>query len=593
MKKNSLFLAALFCAFTDFGQESTSKQSQNKDIIASFNNLEQKQLYDTAVYYYRKNISDTALVCFNLIINSPVSYDSKQQLRVVTSLNMSGLIYINMCDYRNAYKCLIDALQLCEKYNIASEKPRLYNNIGNIYYWFKKYDIAKYYYNKALDLCEDTTSIDIVLNNLGGIEYEKENIDSAFYFLNRSLQISKLKKNSNLAATYHTLASVYKLKKEYDSAYYYYQLSITESRKRSEKAAVEAYSLSDLSKMFVKIKNIDSTLHYIDLSNKIAEEKNISTIIADNCLTLSEIEESKGNTKKALAYYKQYANLKDSIFNNNVFGDINQLQRLYEVSKTNQHIEQLLIEQHIKDRTIKYQRIIFYITLMFFIIVSIVLFVIYLQKRKLNKSNKFLVDKNEEIRKLLEKEYENKSVSLHESDYNEYTAEILPDNHSEEFIDIIEEDTEKSNDVLTCNNAELDSVSTYADSENKSKKFVLSEKFKKELLDRILTVMENSAEVYNNDFSVDILTKLVNSNYVYVSYVINNVIKKNFCSFLDIYRVREAQRLFSEPNVKNYTIETVAKQVGYKSRNTFHNAFKELTGVTPSFYYKSIQKSEE
>jgi AraC-like DNA-binding protein len=58
---------------------------------------------------------------------------------------------------------------------------------------------------------------------------------------------------------------------------------------------------------------------------------------------------------------------------------------------------------------------------------------------------------------------------------------------------------------------------------------------------------------------------------------------------LNEYRVREAQRLFAQPDAAKYTIESVSLIVGYKSRSTFREAFAEITGVSPSFYLKSIQ----
>jgi AraC-like DNA-binding protein len=111
-----------------------------------------------------------------------------------------------------------------------------------------------------------------------------------------------------------------------------------------------------------------------------------------------------------------------------------------------------------------------------------------------------------------------------------------------------------------------------------------------ELLNKIYTVMEDVSVVCDPDFSVEKLATLVQSNNTYISQVINTNLKKNFRSFINIYRIREAQRLFSEPDVAKYTIDAVALQVGFKSKSAFYDAFKEITGVSPSFYLKSIQE---
>jgi YesN/AraC family two-component response regulator len=87
------------------------------------------------------------------------------------------------------------------------------------------------------------------------------------------------------------------------------------------------------------------------------------------------------------------------------------------------------------------------------------------------------------------------------------------------------------------------------------------------------------------------LAELVESNQAYVSQVINNTLKKNFRSLLNTYRIPEAQRLLSTPDAAKYTIESIAYQVGFKSRTAFREAFKEITGVSPNYYLKSAQKN--
>ena len=98
---------------------------------------------------------------------SPAANKHEQQKLMVESLIQTSAIHADMCDYLSAYKYLIDALLLCEDYNITSLQPAIYNNLGNIYTHFNKYDIAKFYYLKTISLCEDTLSLDLVYNNLG------------------------------------------------------------------------------------------------------------------------------------------------------------------------------------------------------------------------------------------------------------------------------------------------------------------------------------------------------------------------------------------------------------------------------------------
>ncbi|MCL2290077.1 MAG: helix-turn-helix domain-containing protein [Bacteroidetes bacterium] len=534
MLKKSFLITILLFSTIVYGQNPLSNSPQNNNIlISNFMRLSAQQLSDTGDYYYHKNSYDTAMVAYSLITNSSAkSTDPEQQIRIINAFNKMGVIHINMCDYRSAYKYLIDALRICEKYNATSEQVKINNNLGHIYFLFKKFDIAKLYASKALSLCTDSISIAVILNNLGGLEIENRIMDSAFYFLDKSLQISKRHNVNNLFSTLNNIAAFYGAQALYDSAFYYCHLALDEARKHN-RIEKEARYLSSLSMFFFETNLLDSARFYINLSNSIAEKNNFLGIMANNYLNMSKIEESKGNIKMAFEYYKKYATLKDSIFSSDILGDINQLQRLYEISKTNEQIELLMVEQQMKERTIYYQRIIWFITLSVLLLASIGLLIIYLQKRNLNMAYKILFEKN---------------------------------------LEIIEFQKESSEMYRTIN-----------------KKSAFSDNKQHELLDRILILMEDVPIICDTEFSIDKLAELVQSNQNYVSQAINNILKKNFRSLLNSYRIQEAQRLFSEPDATKYTIESVALRVGFKSPKTFREAFKEITGITPNFYLKSLQ----
>ncbi|MDR2972583.1 MAG: tetratricopeptide repeat protein [Bacteroidales bacterium] len=523
-------------AGTAYGQNRPKSSSLNNDVVSNMQNLSAQQLFDTANYYFDIHNTDTALIFYNFFINKPIKKtDVEHQKRIAEALNKSAIIHYHLCDFRNAYEYLIRALLLCEECDYQSYEPKIYTNIGNIYYRFNQYDVAKIYYSKALNLCQDSATIVIMLNNLGTVEVEDGNLDSASFYLEKSLQISKEYDNIHLHTLLNTMAWIYEKRELYDSAFYYYKRSLEEARK-NEKIEKEAEILSNISKLFYDVNKTDSALFYVDLSNNIAEKNHFLSILAENYLTLSKIEETKGRNKSALEYYKKYALLNDSIFKAENFGDISQLQRLYEVSKTNKQIEQLVVEQQIKEQKIRYQNIIQFIILGILLLVSGVLIYIYLQKRNLSIAYKKLFEKN---------------------------------------IQIIE----------------LQDHSLNRDSE-KYKKSPLTDEMQEELLERILTLMEDNSIVCDSEFSLDKLAELVQSNHTYVSQVINTALKKNFRSFLNSYRIQEAQQLFSELDFTKYTIESVAFKVGFRSPSAFRSTFKEITGVSPNYYLNALRNGK-
>ena len=493
-----------------------------------------QQIYDKAEWHYVKGELDSAFTCYSLLINSPPAPSNReQQICVIHALNRMGSIYTIINDYRSAYEFYSKALNLSEQISYTSYEPKFYNNVGNIYFRFKNYALAKSFFYKALSLDKDSAISDIIFTNLAATELESERIDSAFYYLNKALSISHQYENLRLFAMLNNMASTYEKTKQYDSAFYYYKLSLIDARKNHQ-IKFEAETFTDIGKLFFEINKPDSALFYINMSNAIAKEKHLLRIMAENYFALSKYEESKGYTKNAFKYLKKYITLKDSVLNTEIFGDINHFQRLYEVTKTNRKIEQLVVEQQIKEQTIRYQKIIWIITFSVLVFAIAVLMFIYLQKRKLNTAYKALVEKN---------------------------------------IEIIEMQNNPSE--------------TYR---KKYQKSALTDILQRELLEKILSIMENTAIICDTKFTVDRLAELVHSNQLYVSQAINSALKKNFRSLLNSYRIREAQRLFSDPNITKYTIQSVAFQVGFKSQSAFRDAFREFTGVNPNFYLKSLHK---
>ena len=60
--------------------------------------------------------------------------------------------------------------------------------------------------------------------------------------------------------------------------------------------------------------------------------------------------------------------------------------------------------------------------------------------------------------------------------------------------------------------------------------------------------------------------------------------------YINGYRVKEAKHLLKLKTYNKYSIEGIARNVGFNSKSSFNNAFKRFTGLTPSQYKKSFRK---
>lgn len=77
-----------------------------------------------------------------------------------------------------------------------------------------------------------------------------------------------------------------------------------------------------------------------------------------------------------------------------------------------------------------------------------------------------------------------------------------------------------------------------------------------------------------------------------LSRVINDGFEKNFFDFINSYRIDEFKKRVDNPKFKNYTLLSIAYEVGFNSKTAFNRSFKKITGQTPRDYYNESRLDE-
>lgn len=74
-----------------------------------------------------------------------------------------------------------------------------------------------------------------------------------------------------------------------------------------------------------------------------------------------------------------------------------------------------------------------------------------------------------------------------------------------------------------------------------------------------------------------------------LSDLFNNHYKLNFNTYINNLRVHYVKDRLEAGEWKQFTLEAIAQDAGFSSRNTFSLAFKKITGVTPSNYLTALK----
>jgi two-component system response regulator YesN len=87
-----------------------------------------------------------------------------------------------------------------------------------------------------------------------------------------------------------------------------------------------------------------------------------------------------------------------------------------------------------------------------------------------------------------------------------------------------------------------------------------------------------------NDITINSIAHELGVNRTALSNAINST-GSNFSTYLNQYRVSFAIKKLSSGEAK--TIEDVAIDSGFNNDRTMRNAFKAITGLSPSYFFKS------
>ncbi len=105
------------------------------------------------------------------------------------------------------------------------------------------------------------------------------------------------------------------------------------------------------------------------------------------------------------------------------------------------------------------------------------------------------------------------------------------------------------------------------------------------LSNQLKQLMTNE-EVYKKpDLKLDDIAKELNISVHQLSQLLNDNIGKSFPTFINEYRIKEAEKLLKTN--KQFTLEAIGNECGFKSKSSFYNAFKKIKGTTPGSYKKA------
>lgn len=434
-----------------------AKIEEAKKIIVKMENLSKKFNFGNGFYktvnmrgiieYTNQNpqkAMDYFLECNKIIIKYKLPKKIYQN-----SLNNIGLVYEQMGDREKATEYSIKLINYQEKNNLKPLKPSPYSQLGNNLKFYKKYDEALIYFNKAL-------SIETELKNFSGMAICENNIGNLYDDLKKNKEaINHYEKGLGYAesANYKLLQTdlltnagrLYKKEKNYAKAEKYLKKSETLCRELEASQSLETVcgSLGDL---YFFQKKYDLSEKYYQEALALAKEIEDPEYLYVAHEDLADLYEAKSDYKKAF-YHKKTAEVsKDSINKIDIAKNTEDLLRKYETGKKEQQIA-------IKNIQIKNANKQKWFLLLGIFLVSVIGILIFYQSRNRKKTNDKLQILNDELDKA--NKIKTRFFSILNHDLRSPVANLIHFLHlQKDSPELLDEETKKRMQNKTISGAE-------------------------------------------------------------------------------------------------------------------------------------------
>lgn len=511
--------------------------------------LPTKQLCELGRRYFDDNNVDSALVCYTIVANryySTPKSDKEEFRRIGVALNKLGVLHTYfLVDYEKANRYLLKAKKIAEEFDIPKLLGATYINLCIVHViddgtkgdgTISDYTINLHHHAfEATLAANDPMGVIISASNIAHIASASLNNEILLHDISQFLNYQLPDSMKRFEWVYDYCKAAQEMNRgNYETALSLYNQVLnhvcsTDRNKKSQERFTYGI-LNDMCRLLFEMHRYQEMLDILDDVAQQSEAAGNHELqrVAYQALAnyYHEIAQDslKGDHYELLALRE-----KDIMLNQNKLLDARQAEFLFQIDEINAEVQELNTRQRIT------KIIAWSVTAL----VLVVLAFLYLLWRKYKQEQ-------EKNRKL----YENNLALLAAED--------------ERRQQIIEAE------------------------QNKYQSHQMEEGEQSDLLHRIFYIMETSEEVYQENFSLDRLTQLVDvKSPNYVSQVLNEHYDHTFKEMLNDYRIREAcRRINDHDHYSQLTVQAIAESVGFGSYPNFVTNFKKFTGLTPSAYRK-------
>ena len=410
--KRALCIFFFYSSFALLAQDQTKLDSLLERLPSENNDTFKVDLLNSIAWEHRNFDLETVEKYANwaLKLAGVIGYHKGE---VRSYFNVGNMHYIKG-EYSGALENYLKALEILEQANDKESIASALMGIGNVHAIQKNYDKAIEYQERSVTIRKeigDTLGLAGSYNNLGSIYTDLGEYIKALEYLFKSL---KIKENfgqwKSLSSSYGNIGGIYKRMENYPKAMEY-QLKALEIRKKINNKKGMVMSYTDIGSIYSAQNQHSKALESQKKALTMAKEMGFGEGIKNSLHAISQSYETQGNLHSAFSYYKQYVELKDSLFTIDKSAEIAELEALFQNEKDVKKIAILEKDSEIQElqlqkqtKSIFRQRLYIVLGAMTLLLVCSLLYILYKRyqyKQRLNEHlgarNKRIIEQNEII----------------------------------------------------------------------------------------------------------------------------------------------------------------------------------------------------
>ena len=326
----------------------------------------------------------------------------KDSSKISKDYNNIGNDYYDLGEYDDAYFYFTQSHRVATAVRDTFRMLVAYHNVGRVFKELGQYEVALdhlYLSKKMSEQQKDEEGIPYAYDEIGDVQLRKHEYDTALRTLGLALKLTRKihvnalepKIHSKLATVYLGMGDFAKARAYYDSAFTLHDVT----RNRFGVAEVEL----GRGILYTKEGNYNEALAKIETSLAVAKELN-ARVLEIKCFNqLSIIWEMKGDFKKSLYYFKQFKQLEDTLFSQEMQGKLLRDQLRFETESRDSRIAFLSELQAIQKGELKKQEFVRNILVVVMALSGILLITVYRSGSRRRQINTLLLQHQVEMEK--------------------------------------------------------------------------------------------------------------------------------------------------------------------------------------------------